>query len=371
MKQKIGITGNDGFIGYHLTSLLKTKEDIEIVPFELDYFYNTPKLDQFVSQCDIIVHLAGVNRHHDENEIYKINISLAEKIINSVKNTGVKPFIIFSSSTQEERDNPYGNAKRKARLLLEDFSASNHSEFAGLIIPNVFGPFGQPYYNSFIATFCHQINSSEEPKIEIDARVNLIYVFDLVNYIYDVIAGKIKGIKLNVPHKASDKVSKILQKLISYKSVYLHNGIIPDLKNDWEVCLFNTFRSYISYDFYPFKLQKHEDQRGYLFEVLKSNTKGQIFFSSTKPGITRGNHFHFKKIERFCVVKGEAEIKLRKIGTGEIISYKVSGDEPSFIDIPIMHTHNITNTGKSDMLTLFWTNEFYNPDKPDTYYEEV
>lgn len=371
MKQKVGITGNDGFIGYHLTSLLKTKENIEIIPFELDFFYDSSRLDHFVSQCDVIVHLAGVNRHHDEKEIYNVNISLAEKIIDSIKKNKTRPFVIFSSSTQEERDNPYGRAKRQAREMLEKFSAQNHSAFAGLIIPNVFGPFGQPYYNSFIATFCHQINHSEEPKIEIDATVNLIYVFDLVNYIYDVIAGNIKGTKLYVPHKGSDKVSSILQKLNSFKEVYLKDGIIPDLKNDWDICLFNTFRSYIDYDFYPFKLQKHEDNRGYLFEVLKSNTKGQIFCSSTKKGITRGNHFHFNKIERFCVVKGQAEIKLRKIGTSEIITYKVNGEDPSFVDIPLMHTHNITNTGESELVTLFWTNEFYNPDKPDTYYEEV
>ena len=371
MKQKVGITGNDGFIGYHLTSLLRTKENIEIIPFELDFFYDSSKLDHFVSQCDVIVHLAGVNRHHDENEIYSVNISLAEKIMGSVKNTKVKPFIIFSSSTQEERDNPYGKAKRKAREMLENFSALNNSDFTGLIIPNVFGPFGQPYYNSFIATFCYQINHNEEPKIEVDADVSLIYVFDLVNYIYDVIAGNLKGIKLNVPHEGSDRVSKILQKLNSFKSVYLENGIIPELKDHWDICLFNTFRSYIDYGFYPFKLKKHEDNRGYLFEVLKSNTKGQIFCSFTRPGITRGNHFHFNKIERFCVIKGLAEIKLRKIGTSEIITYKVSGEDPSFIDIPIMHTHHITNVGDNELLTLFWTNEFYNPDKPDTYYEEV
>jgi UDP-2-acetamido-2,6-beta-L-arabino-hexul-4-ose reductase len=368
---KVGITGNDGFIGYHLTSFLRTQENIKLVPFELEYFNSPSKLENFAGQSDVIVHLAGVNRHHDQNELYKVNIGLTEKLISAVNNKKSKPYIIFSSSTQEDRNNPYGNSKRKSRELLEMWAKENKTDFTGLIIPNVFGPFGQPFYNSFISTFSYQLNKNETPRIETDAKISLIYVFDLVKLIHELIINKNRESKVIVPHIGSEKVSEILEKLKLYKSVYLSEGIIPDLSSYFKICLFNTFRSYIDYKFYPFFLKVHEDNRGHLVELLKTKIQGQIFYSSTKPGITRGNHFHFTKIERFCVVKGKAEIKLRKVGTTDIIKYEVTGEKPSFIDIPVMHTHNITNTGNEELLTLFWSNEFYNPEKPDTYYEEV
>ena len=368
---KVGITGNDGFIGYHLSSFLRMQENIELVPFELEYFNSPSKLENFVNNSDIIVHLAGVNRHHNQNELSRINVELTEKLITAANNTKSNPYIIFSSSTQEEKDNPYGNSKRKCRELLAKWAKEENIDFAGLIIPNVFGPFGQPFFNSFISTFSHQLNNNEVPKIEIDAEINFIYVYDLVKFIHNLIINGISESKIKVPHIGSAKVSEVLEKLKSYKSVYLLSGIIPELNNYFEICLFNTFRSYIDYSFYPFALKIHEDNRGYLVELLKTRVQGQIFYSSTKPGITRGNHFHFTKIERFCVVKGKAEIRLRKTGTKDVIKYEVNGVRTSFIDIPVMHTHNITNTGNEDLLTLFWTNEFYNPEKPDTYYEEV
>jgi UDP-2-acetamido-2,6-beta-L-arabino-hexul-4-ose reductase len=368
---KVGITGNDGFIGYHLTSFLRVQDNIELVPFELEYFDSASKLENFVSQSDVIVHLAGVNRHHNQNELYKINVELTEKLIAAANNTKNYPYIIFSSSTQEEKDNQYGNSKRKAREFLEKWAKENKTDFAGLIIPNVFGPFGQPFFNSFISTFSYQLNNDEIPKIETDAEINLIYVFDLVKIIHNLIINGTRKSKVIIPPIGSGKVSEILEKLKLYKSLYLSEGIIPDLKSYLEICLFNTFRSYIDYKFYPFMLKVNEDSRGHLVELLKTKIQGQTFYSSTKPGITRGNHFHFIKIERFCVVKGKAEIRLRKVGTADIIKYEVDGEKPSFVDIPVMHTHNITNTGNEELLTLFWTNEFYNPEKPDTYYEEV
>jgi len=368
---KVGITGNDGFIGYHLTSFLRVQENIELVPFELEYFNSTSKLESFVAASDVIVHLAGVNRHHDQSELYQINVGLTEKLIAAANKTNSNPYIIFSSSTQEEKNNPYGNSKRKSRELLEKWAKEKKTNFTGLIIPNVFGPFGQPFYNSFISTFSYQLNHNEEPIIETDAKINLIFVFDLVKIIHHLVINRSKESKIMVPHNGSGKVSEILEKLRSYKSIYLSNGIIPDLDNYFDICLFNTFRSYIDYKFYPFFLKVHEDNRGHLVELLKTKIQGQIFFSYTKPGITRGNHFHFNKIERFCVIKGIAEIKLKKVGTKDIIKYDVDGRNPSFIDIPVMHSHNITNTGNEELLTLFWTNEFYNPEKPDTYYEEV
>ena len=232
---KVGITGNDGFIGYHLTSYLSIQDDIEIVPFELEYFDSPSELEKFVGNSDVIVHLAGVNRHHSENELYRINIGLTEKLIDAARKTNSNPYIIFSSSTQEERDNPYGNSKRKCRELLTEWANENNTKFAGLIIPNVFGPFSQPFYNSFISTFSYQLTHNEVPAIEIDAEINLIYVYDLVKYIYNLILKPPREKKINVPHSASDKVSEILEKLKSYKAAYIACGIIPNLDSYFDI----------------------------------------------------------------------------------------------------------------------------------------
>jgi UDP-2-acetamido-2,6-beta-L-arabino-hexul-4-ose reductase len=371
-KIKVGITGQSGFMGTHLYNFLKFKSDeIQLIPFEDDFFKDSEKLEAFVSKCDTLVHLAAMNRHGDPQVIYDTNLNLVKSLLDAIEATKTKPHIVFSSSTQEERDNLYGHSKKDGRLLFERWADVNRSIFTGLVIPNVFGPLGVPFYNSVISTFCHQLTHNENPRIEIDANLKLIYVNNLIYAFYDVIINKQNKSPYYVKHNFEIKVSDILKKLNNFKSVYLKECIIPELNNEFDVSLFNTFKSYIDKDFYPFKLKLHSDERGHLFEMLKTNTKGQIFYSETKPGITRGNHFHTRKIERFCVVKGNAVIKLRKIGSDEIIEYQVNGNEPSIIDMPIHFTHNITNTGNDILSTLFWTNEFFDPEDPDTYFEEV
>jgi len=369
---KVGITGQSGFMGTHLFNFLGLKPDeIQRIPFEDTYFENKEKLKNFVTKCDVIIHLAAMNRHSDPQVIYDTNIRLVSQLIDVLEEVDHKPHILFSSSTQEERDNPYGKSKKEGRALLEKWALRNNARFSGLIIPNVFGPFGNPYYNSVIATFCHQIAHNEELKIEIDASVKLIYINDLIDVFCQVIQGKVNETALYVDHTAERKVSDILKRLNKFKHLYLEQNIIPDLLDHFDVSLFNTFRCYLDHSHYPVQLKLHADNRGHLVEIIKSNTGGQIFYSQTKPGITRGNHFHRRKIERFCVVKGEASIRLRKIGINDTIEYKVTGDKPATIDMPIYYTHNITNSGKNDLLTLFWTNEIFNPEDTDTFYEEV
>lgn len=369
-KIRVGITGQSGFIGSNLFNFLGTKKDeIERVEFKDEYFYDD-RLVKFVSACDVIVHLAGVNRSADSNILYKTNIDLVQRLINATEEINYYPHIIFSSSTQEQRDNAYGRSKYDGRKIFEDWAQKHNSVFSGLILPNVFGPFGKPYFNSFIATFCYQLTHKENPKIESDDTIKLIYAADVAEYIYNILSEK-KSITHYVAYITEKKVSEILELLGYYKEIYLCNNIIPGLADHFEISLFNTFRSFVDYDRYKVKIKKHTDARGYLVENIKEYTGGQTFSSVTLPGITRGNHFHTRKIERFCVLQGEGVIKLRKVGTKEIVEIHVSGDDPSTIDIPIWHTHNITNTGNSNMLTLFWSNEIFNPDNPDTFFEEV
>jgi UDP-2-acetamido-2,6-beta-L-arabino-hexul-4-ose reductase len=382
-------------MGTHLFNYLGLKKDVERIPFADDYFSSRETLDDFVKQCDVIVHLAAMNRHGNPQVIYDTNLSLVKNLLESCERTNSKPHILFSSSTQEERDNLYGKSKLEGRLLFEKWAEENNTDFTALIIPNVFGPFGNPYYNSVIATFSHQLTHDGEPRIEIDGELKLIYINELVEEFWNKIeeisgivekgnGEKVKEVsgrmeegergkveRYEVPFTYEIKVSEILSLLKHYKELYFEKGIIPQLNNKFELNLFNTFRSYFPNEKFPFLLKENIDERGSFVEIIRTNTSGQYSYSTTKPGITRGNHFHTRKIERFAVIHGKAKIELRRIGTEEVIPYYLDGENPSFVDMPIWTTHNITNIGDTDLYTLFWINEPYDAEDPDTYFEGV
>lgn len=375
-KIKIGITGKAGFVGTHLFNTIGLRPDMyEQIPFEDAFFSSKELLQDFVKACDVIVHLAAVNRSENIDELYKTNIFLVESLIQAMENTQVKPLVLFSSSTQEKLDNPYGKSKIKGRELFESWAKKNNAPFVGLIVPNVFGPFCKPNYNSFIATFCHRLTHGETPEIINDSSVKLIYVESLCHFILNSIFENIqtKNIKqIEVPYDFEEKVSVILHKLTHYRDDYFNNGYIPTLLDSNEVALFNTFRSYIDLEnFFPKKLKMNTDERGSFVETIRLGTGGQVSFSTTHTGITRGNHFHTRKIERFTVIQGNAKIELRKIGTNEIVTFELDGKEPSYVDMPIWYTHNITNIGKDELFTQFWINEWYDESNPDTYFEKV
>ena len=327
------------------------------------------------THCDAIVHLAAMNRHGDPQVIYDTNIKLVKQLIQALEETAKQTHVLFSSSAQEEKDNLYGKSKHDGRLLFEQWALRNKTRFTGFVIPNVFGPFGNPFYNSVVATFCHQLTHNKEPTIDIDANLQLIYVNELVDLFYQKIISTVEGsepVRFKVQYTSENKVSEILLLLEKYKKVYFEGHAFPELNSTFEVNLFNTFRSYIDHSSrYPVLLKKNADQRGAFVETIKTSLGGQFSFSTTFPGVTRGNHFHTRKIERFIVIKGKAIIELRRIGTTEILHFELNGEQPSFVDMPVWYTHNITNVGDEELITLFWINEFFNPDDPDTYFEEV
>lgn len=370
---KIGITGQEGFVGKHLYHTLGLfPDEFQHVEFQRNFFENETDLDHFVSQCDVIVHLAAMNRHESQEVIYNTNVNLVEKLVASLERTNSKPHVLLSSSSQEERDNLYGKSKKEGRELLVNWAKKNEAVFTGLVIPNVFGPFGKPFYNSVIATFCHQVSHQETPKIEVDGELKLIYVAELVQEIITLIRTKNNNPKLEISHTASQKVSQILTLLEKYKTEYQDKGSIPNLNSTFELNLFNTFRCYMDIaNHFPVKLMQHTDDRGSFVEIIRLEMGGQVSFSTTKPGITRGNHFHTRKIERFAVIKGKALIQLRKIGTDEVLNFELNGDEPAYVDMPIWYTHNIKNIGDDILYTNFWINEFFDPNDADTYFEEV
>jgi UDP-2-acetamido-2,6-beta-L-arabino-hexul-4-ose reductase len=380
---KTGITGQAGFMGTYLFNFLSLKKDeITLIPFDDSFFTSETALENFVKQCDAIVHLAAMNRHVDPQVIYDTNIKLVTRLIDACEKTNSKPHILFSSSTQEEKENLYGRSKWDGRHLLEDWAKRNNAAFTGLVIPNVFGPFGNPYYNSVIATFCHQLTHGETPKIDVDGEMKLIYVGEVVEILYNKIKDKSKKTKVEerrgevetylVPHTFEKKVSEILSILLDFKTGYFEKGIFPDLSDKFILDLFNTFVCYIDHQkFFPFPLKINSDERGTYVETVKMKSGGQISFSTTRSGITRGNHYHTRKAERFAVIKGKAQIELRKIGTDKVLTFNLDGEKPSFVDMPIWYTHNITNAGTEDLYTIFWINELFNPQDTDTFFEKV
>lgn len=403
---KVGITGQAGFVGTHLYNTLGLHPDtFERIPFEDTYFQDNLKLKAFVISCDVIVHLAAMNRHNEPEVIYQTNIGLVKQLIAACEATNSTPHILFSSSTQEERDNLYGKSKKEGRELLEQWALNNNAQFTGLIIPNVFGPFGHPYYNSVVATFCHQLTRNETPKIEVDGEVKLIYVGELVKEIIsniqlhsvaqnktqsntvqnsaklceteetqsNTLVNTVKHCEtIQIPHTATIKVSELLHKLETYKSNYFEKGEIPNLDTPFDRNLWNTLLCYLDHEsFFPYHLKLNTDNRGSFVETVKLNSGGQISFSTTVPGITRGNHYHTRKAERFAVIKGKATIELRRIGTDKVMTFELDGTQPSFVDMPIWHTHNITNVGDEELYTIFWINEHFNPEDTDTYFEKV
>lgn len=375
---KIGITGQAGFVGTHLYNTFGLyPQEIERIPFEDAFFEEEEKLRSFVRRCDVIIHLAAMNRHSDAEVLYRTNMSLVKQLIRAMEEEQVKPYVFFSSSTQEERDNEYGKSKREGRMLLESWAQRMGASFTGMVVPNVYGPFGRPNYNSFIATFCHKLTHSERPEVLTDSEVKLIYVGSLCHYIYL----KIKAWSVHrpqvierseVPYDFRKKVTAILGLLETYRHSYFEQGIIPPLHTPDEVNLFNTFRSYMDYKrHFPVKLVQHADPRGVFVETLKLGVGGQVSFSTTVPGITRGNHYHTRKIERFTVIRGKARIQLRKIGTTEVLNFDLDGSEPAYVDMPVWYTHTITNTGDEILYTQFWINEWYDPKNGDTFFEKV
>jgi len=312
------------------------------------------------------------------NVIYNTNIGLVDALISACKNKSVTPHIIFSSSSQEDRDNLYGKSKKEGKEKFVAWAEENEGKFTSLKVPNVFGPFGKPNYNSVVATFCHKVARGEETTIIQDGEVGLIYINELVAIFIEAIQGQADTVSLGhhsheviIDPTSKNKVSRILELLKQYKSDYMGNGIFPSLEDSFEKALFNTFRCYVPEDHYPVKFTKHTDPRGSFVEIARTQTSGQFSFSTTVPGITRGNHFHTRKAERFAVISGKARIQLRKIGTDEVINYELDGNEPAYVDMPIWYTHNIKNIGDEELITLFWINEPYNPEDADTYFEDV
>ncbi len=363
----VGITGIDGLIGWHLRSFLHGQKDVAVHGADKPEFASQEALRKFAASCDAIVHLAGMNRGEDA-EVAAINAALTEKLLSACDSARVKPHIIFSSSTHIHRGTPYGESKKKCSALLRAWADKNKVPFTNLVLPNIYGESGRPFYNSAVSTFCYQLANAQKPEIIKDAEVELLHARHVAQEIYMLIKEPIDGELTFKGHKML--VSQLLAKLKSIADLYSRH-IVPDLRQEHDLDLFNTYRSYLFPARVPVPLELKTDARGYLFEAVKSGNGGQTFISSTEPGVTRGNHYHIRKFERFLVIEGKASIRVRKLFSGEVHEFHVESSKPQYVDMPALHTHNITNTGDAPLLTLFWSNEIFDPADPDTYQETV
>jgi UDP-2-acetamido-2,6-beta-L-arabino-hexul-4-ose reductase len=313
------------------------------------------------------VHLAGANRGKDA-EVFEGNIAPARDLKAACERTGAKPNIIYASSTHIQQDTAYGRSKLEAGDILCSFADKAGVSFTNLVIPHVFGEHGRPFYNSVTSTFCYQLANGEQPEIIKDGDLELIHAQRLCDHIlHHIRSASHSDIRLN---GRSMKVSELLDRLCAMSETY-ENHIIPDTTDPLDRELFNTYRSYLYPRKYPCHPTVHQDMRGRLLELIKSGGGGQSFISFTKAGITRGNHFHLRKIERFFVISGHAIIRVRRLFDDTVREFKMDGAKPGYIDIPTMHTHEITNTGESELVTLFWADELFDPTQPDTYAEKV
>ena len=342
---RVGITGYKGFIGSFFKNYLE------------HFTHHTPvskePLDNF-SDVSVVVHFAEKNRGN-EGEVYNSNRKSCKNLIESMGQKNIR--LIYASSIHQNDNTLYGLYRREN---ITDFKR-NIKDVNVVQIPNVFGPFCKPNYNSFIATFCDKIIKEEDINIG-ESSVNLIYVEEVCKRISSILKESSDDIVLPCVTKT---VKTIYDKLIYFKSMYIDKNTIPKIENEFELDLFNTFRSYIPNEKRLFKVKKFIDERGRLSELLKSKIQGQMFFSTTKPDFVRGRHFHRKRIERFCILEGQALIKMRRVGTDDIIEYKVDGEDYVVFDTPIFYTHSLENIGDSDLIAVFWMNDILDENEID------
>ncbi len=365
------VTGSNGFIARNLIQRLKELNGYNIIEFSR---HNTlDELLRAIEGTHIIYHLAGVNRPEQIEDFEKDNVVLTQAIIDCIKKLDRNIPIVFSSSRQASSDNPYGRSKKRAEEILIDFAKSTGNELYIFRLPNIFGKWSRPNYNSVVATFCYNISHNLNIEISDESKeINLAYIDEVNEAFIDILKGSVNNSNYYCDLKRSYKVTlgELARKIYTIKDIN-ETAIVPDLSDDLTRFIYATFLSYAQKEDLKYETEMKTDNRGWLVELIKSKEMGQIFISKSYKGVVRGNHYHHTKVEKFCVICGKALIKLRNINTDEVLEYFVSGDKIEIIDIAPGYTHSIENLSEGEMLLLIWANEIFNSDRPDTYYEEV
>ncbi len=366
------VTGSAGFIGLNLCVALRRRGNWEVLEFDLHH--KPDDLPKLAACADLVFHLAGVNRPREEKEFMEGNASLTRGLCEGLEAAGRQAPLVLSSTIQAELDNPYGRSKKAAEEAVLEYHRRTGAPVYIYRFPNVFGKWSRPDYNTVVATFCHNI--SRDLPVQISNRANVIrfvYIDDIVRAFLDLAMRPPPGQTLT--HYEVQPVFTItlgkLHDLIQAFRAGREKSMIPDLGNPLVKYLYSTYISFHDARYLTYPVELKTDERGWLFELIKSPQAGQIFVSRTRPGVTRGNHYHDTKIEKFCVIQGEGVIRFRSVLDNQVIEYPVSDRAICVVDIPPGYTHSIENTGTTDLLTLFWASEIFDPQRPDTYPEKV
>lgn len=366
-KLAILITGARGFIGKNLVAFLLQMCRYNIIQFDIDNDFS--ELGGHVKVADVIIHLAGINRPQSESEFQTGNVEFTRKLLELLYEQKLKTPIIFSSSVQANIKNAYGQSKKDAEALLEEYAEKSKATVIVYRLQNVFGKWSNPNYNSVVATFCYNIARNLPISIsDVNTQLTLVYIDDVVDsLVREIETSRISGFFYKeIFPRYTITLGELAQK-VEFLKGFRENIVTPNFADDFVCKLYATYLSYLESSNLSYPLDKKSDSRGYLGEFLKSVGFGQIFVSSTLPGIIRGNHYHNTKIEKFLVVEGEGLIVLRNIFSLDVIEYKVSGSDLMVIDIPPGYTHSITNIGKGNLVTLFWSNQIFDPNNTDTF----
>jgi UDP-2-acetamido-2,6-beta-L-arabino-hexul-4-ose reductase len=368
---KILVTGSKGFVAKNLITELKNKGYTDIVEFNRES--EKTLLDEYTRKCDFVFHLAGVNRPQNESEFMKGNLGFTEELLSLLKKHNNKAPVLISSSTQAALDNLYGRSKKAGEDLVFSYGKETGTKVLVYRLPNVFGKWCKPNYNSAVATFCHNV-ANDLPITVNDPNImmNLVYIDDLVGEMIYALNGNENSVgefcEVPVVHKIT--LGEIVDLIYSFKKSR-EECLVPNMADAFTKKLYSTYLSYLPKDKFSYGLKMNVDHRGSFTEFIKTPDRGQVSVNISKPGITKGNHWHHTKNEKFLVVSGKGVIRFRKIDTDEIIEYYVSGDKLEVVDIPTGYTHNIENLSDTDMVTIMWANEYFDPEKPDTYFLEV
>lgn len=362
---RVAVTGAHGFLGWHLQAALQQRGD-QVFPIALGRDFDLTVATAAIEGSSRVIHLAGVNRASD-NEISEGNVGFASQLALALRAAATPPHeVVFANSIQSSNDTVYGIAKREAAGILEAVSTDLGTKFVNVMLPNLFGEHGRPFYNAVTSTFSHLIARGEQPTVETDRELQLLHAQNAA----DVLSGALSATEIGRLQRV-ETVSGLLRRLKAYADLY-RVGEIPDVADPYDRDLFNTYRSYTFPHQSPIHLHRHADDRGAFFEIIRSHGgSGQSSFSTTAPGVSRGDHYHRRKIERFTVLQGRAEITLRRLNDTKVMTFPVSGDKPSAIDMPTMWAHRITNVGNEPLYTSFWTNDIFDAAAPDTIVESV
>lgn len=368
---KILVTGAKGFVGKNLIAQLKNLNEHEIYEYDIDT--SKELLAEYCEKAEFVYHLAGVNRPENEEEFMSGNFGFSSELLDVLKKKENTCPVMLSSSTQAKLDNPYGKSKKAGEELFETYAKDTGSPVYIYRFANLYGKWSRPNYNTVVATFCYKIARGEEVTVnDPNVVIDFCYIDDVVNELLRCLSGNPTTSEnfCVVPEVDSVSIGTLKDLVVSFKESR-QNLTLPELDKRFEKNLYSTYLSFLPEDQFSYPLKMNVDNRGSFTEFLRTPDRGQVSINISKPGITKGNHWHHTKNEKFLVVSGTGVIRFRKIDTDEVIEYFVSGEKLEVVDIPVGYTHNIENLGDSDMVTVMWVNESFDPENPDTYYVEV